>query len=71
LLGGDIAGRARPNLDDELLVEMLGKKLGDEPRRNIGRACSRLPYDHLDRPCRIIQRNRATRRDRHRGEDRA
>jgi hypothetical protein len=70
LLGGDIAGRARANLDHELLAEMLGKKLGDEPRGNIGGACRRLPDDHLDRPRRIIEPNRAARRDWHRGKSR-
>ena len=65
--GADIAGGARPIVDDELLTEAFRHRLRHQARDNVGRQTGRKTDDDVHRPGRIIERRRAARRQRQRG----
>jgi hypothetical protein len=48
-LGCDVAGGARPNLDEELLAELFRQELRDQARDDIGCAARRLADDDFHR----------------------
>ena len=48
--GADIAGGARPIVDDELLAEPLRQIVGDEAGDNVGRGASRIAGHDVHRP---------------------
>src|SRR5262249_35249455 len=52
-LHGDIAARARPVIDDELLAEALRQPLADQPRIDVVRAARREADDDAHRAGRI------------------
>src|SRR5581483_12426741 len=54
--GGDVAGGAGPHVDDELLAEFLAQRLGDQPRRDVGRAAGGLADDDMHRTRRVALR---------------
>ena len=56
--GCDVAGGARPDLDEELLAEFFRQELGDQARDDVGRAARRLADDDFHRPRRIGLRPR-------------
>ena len=57
-LGGDIAGRARPILDDKLLTEPLRQPLTHQAREDVGRAPGGKADDDAHRPRRVGWRPR-------------
>ena len=62
--GADIAGSARPIVDDELLTEAFRHGLRYQARDNVGRETGRKSDDDMRRPGRIIERRSAARRER-------
>jgi hypothetical protein len=69
-LGADIAGGARPVLDDERLFEPFRQPLRHQPRDDVGRAAGDDGDDQTHRPRRIGLRPRDPRDDRQRGSAR-
>src|SRR6188472_4296746 len=51
LHGADAAARAADVLDIELLAELIGELLHDEPCENVGRTAGRERHHHAYRPC--------------------
>ena len=60
-IGRDVAGGARPVLDDELLAEPLGERLTEQTHEDVGAAAGRIADDAAHRPGRIGLRPRKTR----------
>jgi hypothetical protein len=54
--GADIAGAARPVVDDELLLEPLRQRLSNHARDNVGRNSGGIGDDDAHRPRRIVER---------------
>ena len=69
-LGGDMAGCARPVLDDEWLAEPLRQPLTDEASGDVGSATGGKADDDVHRPRRIGLRSCDARDDRQRGSAR-
>jgi hypothetical protein len=61
-LGGDVAVRARPVLDDHRLAERLRQLLRQHARRDVGRAAGRDRNDEADRARRKLGEGDAGRR---------
>ena len=68
--GGDIAGGARPVLDDEWLAEPLRQPLADQAREDVIRATGGKADDYAHRPRRIGLRPSEARDSRERGSAR-
>jgi len=67
---GDIAGRTGAILDDDRLLERLGRLAGDQPHHDVGAAAWRERDQDRDRTRRIVvgARGRSERQTRHRGD---
>ena len=65
-LGGQVAARSRPVLDEELLAEPLRQRLRQQACRDVDPAAGREADDEADRPCRVGLRSCDPR---HRRED--
>src|SRR5690242_1851788 len=65
-VGGDVGARAGPVFDDELLAELLGKPLADQPCGDVRRSARWKTDDDMDRTRGIVARLRAANIDRSR-----
>jgi hypothetical protein len=66
----DVAGAARPVVDDELLFEPLRQRLSDHARDDVGRDSGGIGHDDAHRPRRIVERHCGPRQRRQRGSAR-
>src|SRR5450755_4218581 len=69
-LGADIAGSARPILNEQWLAKPLRQPLTDKARQNVARTTGGKADDDADRPRRIGLRPSGARYDRERGSTR-
>jgi hypothetical protein len=70
-LGGDDPAGAGPVVDDELLAELLGELVGDDPRGHVGDSASPVRDDDAHRAVRIagLRRGRQQRERGRRGRE--